>query len=106
MGVTGWFDSKPRARYEAKLFPTHIEIIDLFSNAEPTMSVTNDAERVVERVCKDFGRYDLRIMYRDTEGVWGELCHQKGVFKCFGSLDVFMDRDRALAALLGSEPTF
>lgn len=49
------------------------------------MSVTNDAENVVMDV---FERHpDKRIIYRDTEGDWGELNHADGVFTGFSDYE-------------------
>ncbi len=50
-------------------------------NQYQCMSVTNDAEQVVEFLYKQFG--DKQIFYKDTEGMWDELIHEKGVFKTF-----------------------
>lgn len=46
------------------------------------LSVTNDAERVCRVLHSDWPGY--RIMYRDSEGRWDELRHERGVFKSFG----------------------
>jgi len=45
------------------------------------MSVTNDAEQVVEYLYEQFG--DKQIFYKDTEGYWDELVHKNGVFENF-----------------------
>lgn len=45
------------------------------------MSVTNDAEQVTEFLYKNFG--DKQIFYKDTEGYWDELVHDKGRFITF-----------------------
>lgn len=45
------------------------------------MSVTNDADNVVPAVLKVFP--GKRIIYKDTEGRWGELVHGKGQFVGF-----------------------
>ena len=45
-------------------------------------SVTNDAENVVQYLFNPYG--DRKIIYRDSEGEWGELCHDRGVFTSFG----------------------
>ena len=45
------------------------------------LSVTNDAENVVEQVSKAApGR---RIIYKDSEGNWDELLHDNGFFTGF-----------------------
>jgi hypothetical protein len=59
-----------------------IYIIDLDLGAK---TITNDAEAVVKHVLNDFPRF--RIVYRDTEGNWNELCHNNGKFTYFGTWD-------------------
>ncbi len=56
-----------------------VYIIDL---DEGSMSVTNDAERVVYEVNEDFPGY--RIIYRDSMNIWSELLHREGKFRGFG----------------------
>ena len=51
------------------------------------LSVTNDAEAVVDSVC-DWaksvgGETDPRIIYRDSDGKWDELAHTGGAFTGF-----------------------
>ena len=63
----------------AKVTPTKVFIID--QDKPGCLSVTNDAEAVVEAVCRHYpGR---RIIYRDTTGQWDELVHAKGSFVDF-----------------------
>lgn len=45
------------------------------------MSVTNDAENVVEYLYNRFG--NRRFVYRDTMGRWDELVHSNGHFTGF-----------------------
>ncbi len=45
------------------------------------MSVTNDAENVVEYLYNRFG--NRRFFYRDTMGRWDELVHEHGKFTGF-----------------------
>lgn len=45
------------------------------------MSITNDAEAVVEDVLRQYP--DHRIIYRDTMGQWDELVHWNGKFSVF-----------------------
>lgn len=48
-------------------------------------SVTNDAENVV---LECLGRYgERRIVYRDSDGVWGELLHTGIQFRGFAPFD-------------------
>jgi hypothetical protein len=64
-----------------KVLPEAVFLVD---NDNPRMSVTNDAELVVEQVLSRFpGR---RIIYRDSTGEWDELRHDGAVFMSFGSL--------------------
>jgi hypothetical protein len=42
------------------------------------ISITNDAERIAERLHRQYG--NRRIVYRDTDGEWRELRHRNGVF--------------------------
>ena len=48
------------------------------------MSVTNDAERVVEAVLKEAG-VNWPILYKDSDHIWDELCHEDGKFTTFAS---------------------
>jgi hypothetical protein len=50
------------------------------------MSVTNDAERVVQSLAAEVPLKGKRIIYRDTEGRWDELRHQGGRFSHFHAL--------------------
>lgn len=70
--------SQYRAQYRiAHETPDTIFIVDL----DQGKSITNDAEKVVERVVHDHGT--VRIIYRDTMGRWDELVHEGGIFKGF-----------------------
>lgn len=77
-----------KARYCSNVVNTDIgrviQVIDLFDDSDPTMSVTNDAEAVVEEVVKLHG--DHPIVYRDTEGRWDQLVHQNGEFTRFAPI--------------------
>lgn len=46
-----------------------------------SMSITNDAEAVTAHLYRLYS--GKRIIYRDTEGNWDELCHTDGVFTGF-----------------------
>lgn len=48
------------------------------------MSVTNDADNVVHDLYHMYG--DLIFIYRDSEGNWDELSHDKGRFLGFNIL--------------------
>jgi hypothetical protein len=71
-----------RAAYSVRrVTPDRVFIVDDYNDASPTMSVTNNAEAVVEDVNQTFP--NRRIIYRDTEGRWDELKHNNGVFVNF-----------------------
>jgi len=57
-----------------KITDTEVFIIDLNIGK----SVTNDAEQVVSYLHDKYP--NKRILYQDTDGFWGELVHNKGVF--------------------------
>lgn len=80
-----------RARYSARFNGQIILVIDEYSDAAPTMSVTNDAEAVTAEVVAKFG--DHRIAYRDTDGQWDELRHSAGDFQGFAPLDEFLRKE-------------
>ncbi len=64
-------------RYE-KATDHDVFIVDLNRGGK---SVTNDAEQVTAEVAHNFpGR---RIFYRDSEGQWDELIHDRGKFTGF-----------------------
>lgn len=46
------------------------------------MSVTNDAENVVQSVCRVYGNA-VDIVYRDSMGVWDRLEQSQGIFTGF-----------------------
>lgn len=70
---------KRGAQFEIlKVQPDMIWIADVGRNS---LTVTNDADGVVQRVLAEFpGR---RIVYRDTMGNWDELVHRGGRFVDF-----------------------
>lgn len=57
-----------------------VYVVDLCLAAE-SMSITNDAEAVVENLYEEFG--DKKFIYLDTMGNWDELVHVRGVFTGF-----------------------
>lgn len=52
------------------------------------VSVTNDAENVVEYINKTYP--NMRIIYCDTDGHWDELVHRDGVFQAFEPIGTFL----------------
>jgi len=64
----------------------HVHYLDkdfvyLIDEDKGGMSVTNDAETVVEEVFMKYG--NKRIIYRDTELQWDEMVHEHGLFVRF-----------------------
>jgi hypothetical protein len=70
-----------RSDYSVALVTDDIVFITDDWEAHGRMSVTNDAENVVQHVNGQYpGR---RIVYRDTDGCWDELLHADGNFTGF-----------------------
>lgn len=70
----------PRCKYLHALIAGAIVVLDQHG----PKSVTNDAERV----CREMFAFYIRhhpIVYRDTQGDWGELRHMDGVFIDFAT---------------------
>jgi|WetSurMetagenome_2_1015567.scaffolds.fasta_scaffold68391_2 hypothetical protein len=67
-----------RAHYDSFVKGGIIYVID---DNDGAMSVTNDAEAVVEEVVKLHG--NLPVKYRDTDGRWDWLVHEHGKFITF-----------------------
>lgn len=61
-----------------RIMGDRIFIVDLDRGGR---SITNDAEAVVKRLVKDHPI--KRIIYRDTDGCWGELLHDGREFRGF-----------------------
>ena len=75
-----------RAKYRiVKVANNIVWIVDLCSGAHPSMSITNDAEDVVEDVLRQAPGH--RIVYRDTDGRWDELAHDGKEFTNFVPAD-------------------
>ena len=72
---------KVRASFTSLFDGQKIVIADMHSESNPTMSVTNDAEAVVEYLVKQYG--DHQIICKDTDGQWDELKHNNGIFTGF-----------------------
>lgn len=68
-------------RAEFEIVQVASDMIWIADVGRECMSVTNDAEDVVQRIHAEFpGR---RIIYRDTMGNWDELVHRGGAFTGF-----------------------
>lgn len=48
-------------------------IVDQWSEANPSLSVTNAVEDVLRDICNELGSLPPYIIYRDSEGEWGAL---------------------------------
>ena len=72
-----------------------IAVVDRHSGGR---SATNDAERVIASLATNFDLAKFRVIYRDTRGVWDELCTRDGRFSAFRSITEG-DREAALAKL-------
>jgi hypothetical protein len=68
-----------KARF--KTTPVSVVFLEDLCNELGTMSITNDAEAVVEHVLKMYPGH--RIFYRDTDGNWDELVHNGKAFCSF-----------------------
>lgn len=77
-----WNNRKARAKYELVEFEGQPGVIFIRDLDQGGVSVTNDAEAVVEEVHKLYP--GKRIVYRDSYGDWGELIHTAGKFTEFG----------------------
>jgi hypothetical protein len=78
-----------RSKYAASQVEDIIIVIDLGG----TVSVTNDAERVVEELAEHFDLTMCRIVYRDTEGRYDGLALKGGSFAGFVHLGVFTEEE-------------
>lgn len=77
---------------------TVIYVIDDFDEQNPTVSVTNDADAVIQALAAIQDLTGKRVFYRDTEGDWDELLHNNGVFNGFGFLST-PDQEAAIRAV-------
>lgn len=72
-----------KAQYELLgALKNKVFIVDL----DGPKSITNDAEAVVAQLLKQYGT-DTEIFYRDTEGDWAQLLHNRQEFAAFASVD-------------------
>jgi hypothetical protein len=76
-----WNNRKARANYEHVEFEGPPGVIFIRDLDQGGVSVTNDAEAVVEEVHKYYP--GKRIVYRDSHGDWDELMHAAGKFTGF-----------------------
>lgn len=89
----------PRARFSYRLTNQVVLVEDWNDGA---MSVTNDAERVVGYL-NEIGALtnERRVIYRDSEGRWDELKHERGEFIGFGYIGA-RTADDAIKAIRGN----
>lgn len=85
--VVNWVGGPPRPYFDYRIADDVVVIRDLYNENNPTMSVTNGVEYVIEAVIEEIGHVPPRWIYRDTEGVWDELrVAADGEFLGFGPL--------------------
>lgn len=82
-----------RANFSAQLH-THdgFTFLKVYDNANEagTMSITNDADAVVQDCIRRFG--NVPIYYRDTDGRWDELEHNGEEFTTFAPIPEHVQR--------------
>jgi hypothetical protein len=73
--------------YSYKVVGDVLVIYDLWNEENPTCSVTNGVEDVLQEIVKALGHLPPYIVYRDTEHLWDEIrSTTDGEFTGFGSL--------------------
>jgi hypothetical protein len=79
---------KVKAFYSGQVLTDFVLLYDLCDSIQGieihAKSITNDAEAVVELTLQQHGQ--RRILYRDTEGNWGELKHDGKKFVDFAPI--------------------
>jgi len=80
----------PRSAFRHRLFGPFVLVVDL--DEDGTMSVTNDADRVVAFCLRNYGKE--RILYRDSMQQWDELAHDGTKFVGFRALPRCFKIDR------------
>lgn len=78
----------PRASFATRWVPGAA----LLTDADGSVSITNDAEAVVAHVIPQLDAPSDRILYKDTTGQWDELMHNGQEFTGFAPIS---DNDRA-----------
>lgn len=64
-----------------------VVIIDQYDDNNPTMSVTNDVENVIQSIVLElFPDVPEYFIYRDTTGAWDEIIVRECEFKAFSPL--------------------
>jgi hypothetical protein len=74
---------EPRATFTCRAYEKVIAVTDLCRGR----SVTNDAEAVIAQLAENFDLSGYRVIYRDTRGIWDELCVRDGRFDGFRSIN-------------------
>lgn len=75
--------NKLKSKFEVQLVGKNFILITDDAVKEQTMSVTNDAENVVEYLTEYHELGNKRIFYEDTDGMVDELVHEKSTFTGF-----------------------
>jgi hypothetical protein len=87
---------EPRCKFSVELTQ---EVICVIDRLDP-VSVTNDAEAVIEWLGENGFDLGLPVIYRDSMGYWDELRVAQGRFAGFVGLGkTITDRDEAVAAI-------
>lgn len=71
----------PRANFSTRIDKANRRV--LLRDLDGLVSITNDAETVVRYVLDELEDTSFRIYYRDTNGDWDELAHDKRRFTHF-----------------------
>ena len=74
-----------KSKFDVQLFNTNFILITDNSVLTNTISITNDAENVVEYLYKYYDIGNKRIFYEDTWGRVDELLHDNEIFIDFKS---------------------
>ena len=71
---------KPRSKFAYKIKDGVLLIIDQYDDFNPTMSVTNDMENVLEyiSIAERVEVQKMPIAYKDTEGSWDGVNFSNG----------------------------
>lgn len=79
--------NKPVYRSELSVYDgvQLLRIWDLYDDANPTMTVTNGAERVLSELQATLGTVPVLIIYKDSNGEWDRLVWD-GRFAAFRSV--------------------
>ena len=91
------YSATPEQRHASFSATIEDKVCCIVDHNDGGKTVTNDAEEVIFHLASrgiDFS--DLRVIYRDTDGIWDELLISNNAFDRFRSLHE-IDKDRAKA---------